>query len=422
MRAGGCMETGTSAGYLDQHNSTIVRLTQGEAPEGDSLLAQLSVGTDFIGDFLRDRYLREFLPAGGSKIKFLTGQPGSGKTHTLHMISMMARQEGFVTIRFSARNTWLHDFKEIYLEILRQSDLDALLASCSRIIIESLGFDPNDIPEGTTFIDYLGQRGQGDALTRREIRLQLRKLFMDNKLLDNNFALACSLLCGGMLGHPFLENQSRMTLLGWLHGDKSIKLAALRPLGLSASRVTKFNARHMLRSLSEVVRFSGHKGLLVCIDNLEVLVDKSSLNPMHYTKMKRDDTYESFRQLIDDIDNFRNIMFLMAFDKALLDNENTGIKSYQALWMRIQNEITSDRINRFSDILDLDAVALQVYSPQMLVEMSRKLAQVVNGIEVQAQPIDERKAMEVLRMARLGGASIPRLVNRMTMETTGGAS
>ncbi|MFA7642038.1 MAG: BREX system ATP-binding domain-containing protein [Sphaerochaetaceae bacterium] len=416
------METGTSAGYLDQHNSTIVRLTQGEAPEGDSLLAQLSVGTDFIGDFLRDRYLREFLPAGGSKIKFLTGQPGSGKTHTLHMISMMARQEGFVTIRFSARNTWLHDFKEIYLEILRQSDLDALLASCSRIIIESLGFDPNDIPEGTTFIDYLGQRGQGDALTRREIRLQLRKLFMDNKLLDNNFALACSLLCGGMLGHPFLENQSRMTLLGWLHGDKSIKLAALRPLGLSASRVTKFNARHMLRSLSEVVRFSGHKGLLVCIDNLEVLVDKSSLNPMHYTKMKRDDTYESFRQLIDDIDNFRNIMFLMAFDKALLDNENTGIKSYQALWMRIQNEITSDRINRFSDILDLDAVALQVYSPQMLVEMSRKLAQVVNGIEVQAQPIDERKAMEVLRMARLGGASIPRLVNRMTMETTGGAS
>lgn len=422
MRAGGCMETGTSAGYLDQHNSTIVRLTQGEAPEGDSLLAQLSVGTDFIGDFLRDRYLREFLPAGGSKIKFLTGQPGSGKTHTLHMISMMARQEGFVTIRFSARNTWLHDFKEIYLEILRQSDLDALLASCSRIIIESLGFDPNDIPEGTTFIDYLGQRGQGDALTRREIRLQLRKLFMDNKILDNNFALACSLLCGGMLGHPFLENQSRMTLLGWLHGDKSIKLAALRPLGLSASRVTKFNARHMLRSLSEVVRFSGHKGLLVCIDNLEVLVDKSSLNPMHYTKMKRDDTYESFRQLIDDIDNFRNIMFLMAFDKALLDNENTGIKSYQALWMRIQNEITSDRINRFSDILDLDAVALQVYSPQMLVEMSRKLAQVVNGIEVQAQPIDERKAMEVLRMARLGGASIPRLVNRMTMETTGGAS
>ncbi len=416
------METGTSAGYLDQHNSTIVRLTQGEAPEGDSLLAQLSVGTDFIGDFLRDRYLREFLPAGGSKIKFLTGQPGSGKTHTLHMISMMARQEGFVTIRFSARNTWLHDFKEIYLEILRQSDLDALLASCSRIIIESLGFDPNDIPEGTTFIDYLGQRGQGDALTRREIRLQLRKLFMDNKLLDNNFALACSLLCGGMLGHPFLENQSRMTLLGWLHGDKSIKLAALRPLGLSASRVTKFNARHMLRSLSEVVRFSGHKGLLVCIDNLEVLVDKSSLNPMHYTKMKRDDTYESFRQLIDDIDNFRNIMFLMAFDKALLDNENTGIKSYQALWMRIQNEITGDRINRFSDILDLDAVALQVYSPQMLVEMSRKLAQVVNGIEVQAQPIDERKAMEVLRMARLGGASIPRLVNRMTMETTGGAS
>ncbi len=414
------MEQQTESRSHDAHHSTIVQLTHGEPPQGEPMLDQLSVGFDFVGDFWQEKYLQEFIPAGGSKIKFLTGQSGSGKTHVLHLLAAKARKEQFITVRFSAKEIWLHDFKEIYLEILNQSDLEQLLLQCSHKVIASLGFDHHDIPEGMTFIDYLSQMGMADALTRREIRLQLKTLFMDNKVLDNNFALACSLLCGGLLGHPFLEPQSRQTLLGWLGGDKSIKVAVLRPLGLAPSKITKFNARHMLRSLAEVVRLAGHAGLFVGIDNLEVLVDKSSLNPMHYTKMKRDDTYESIRQLIDDIDNFRNIIILFAFDRILLDNENSGMKSYQALWMRIQNEIVGSRLNRFADILDLDAMALQVYSPQMLVEMSARLARVVNSIEVHAQPIDEAKAAEIVNLARMGGLSIPRLVNQATLASVEG--
>jgi len=414
------MEMKIESHPYDAQHSTIVQLTHGEPPQGESMLEQLSVGFNFVGDFWREKYLREFIPAGGSKIKFLTGQSGSGKTHALHLLSSIARKEHFVTVHFSAKDVWLHDFKEIYLEILSQCDLEQLLLACSHAVVSSLGFDHRDIPEGMTFIDHLSHLGLADALTRREIRVQLKELFLDNKLLDNNFALACSLLCGGLLGHPFLEGQSRQTLLAWLNGDKSIKVASLRPLGMAPSRITKFNARHMLRSLAEVVRLSGHAGLLVCIDNLEVMVDKSSLNPMHYTKMKRDDTYESIRQLIDDIDNFRNIMFLFAFDKVLLDNENSGIKSYQALWMRIQNEIVGTRMNRFGDILDMDAMALQVYSPHMLVEMSKRLAQVGNSIEVHAQAIDEAKATEIVNMARMGGLSIPRLVNQATLASSEG--
>jgi len=223
-------------------------------------------------------------------------------------------------------------------------------------------------------------------------------------------------------GHPFLENQSKQLLLSWLAADKNIKVPSLRPLGLAPSRITKFNARHMLRSLAEVVRLSGHPGLLVAIDNLEVLIDKSSLNPMHYTKMKRDDTYESIRELIDDIDSFHNIMFMFAFERSLLDNDNSGLKSYQALWMRIQNEIVGTRINRFSDIVDLDSIASQLFTPQMLVQMSEKLAKVVNSIDINARTIDEAKANEIVNLAKLGGISIPRLVNQATMQTLEGAS
>ncbi|MDD4219713.1 MAG: DUF2791 family P-loop domain-containing protein [Sphaerochaetaceae bacterium] len=408
--------------YNDKDHSTIVRLTQGKAPQSEHILNELSVGIDFITDFWETTYLQEFIPAGGSKIKFITGQKGSGKTHTLNLLTAKTRKLDYITVAFSAYDIWLHDFREVYLEILRQTDLPKLLEKCSHAIIEAMGFNHQEIPRGLTFVDFLGQQGLADGLTRREIRLQLKQMFLDNPLLDNNFALTCSLLCGGILGHPFLEPQSRQLLLGWLNGDKTIKVSTLRPLGLAPNRITKYNARHMLRSLAEIVRLSGHAGLFVSIDDLEILVDKSSLNSIHYTKMKRDDTYESIRQLIDDIDSFHNIMFVFSFDRLLLDDENKGLKSYQALWMRIQNEIVSSKINRFSDIIDLDAVALQLYTPEMILEMSRKLANVVNAIDVKAMTIDESKALEIITLARMGGISIPRLVNQATLQTLEGVT
>ncbi|MBI9093975.1 MAG: DUF2791 family P-loop domain-containing protein [Sphaerochaeta sp.] len=395
--------------------TTIAQLSFGDVPQSEEMLDALTVGIQFITDFWRDRYFREFLKGGGSKIKFVTGQRGSGKTHTLNLVSSLAKREGYVAVSFSAKQIWLNDFREVYLEILQQSNILGLLQRCSDKVVEKMGFSPQDIPEGMTFIDLLGQNAMADALTRREIRLQLKQMFLDNPHLDNNFALACSLICGGMLGHPFLEEQNRDLLLGWMQGDKKIRVTTLRPLGLAPSKITKYNARNMLRSLSEVVTLSGYSGLLVTIDNLDVLVDKSGLNPMHYTKMKREDSYESIRQLIDDIDNFKNIMVVFSFGRELLDNDNAGLKSYQALWMRIQNEIIGSRINKFTDIVDLDQVAYQEYSPELLVEMSRRLAAVVTHVDVTAMVIDEEKALQLIKQAKMGGISLPRLVGQATL-------
>ena len=153
----------------------------------------------------------------------------------------------------------------------------------------------------------------------------------------------------------------------------------LRALDFYPSRITKYNARHMLRSLAELVRMGGHSGLFVTIDDMEILTSRSSLEAIHYTKVKREDTYESVRQLIDDIDSMKNIMFAYAFDRELLDNENAGIKSYQALWMRIQNEIVGERFNRFADMIDMDRLAMQEYTPEVIVAMSESIAGVQNS-------------------------------------------
>lgn len=302
----------------------------------------------------------------------------------------------------------MHDFKEIYIEIFRQCDIMECLKAASRHLIQEMGFDYRDIPEGMKFIDYLSQNNMGDALNKREIRSQLRQIFLDNPMLDNNFALACSMLTGSILGYPVLEEQNRDLLLAWLEGDRSVKLSQLRALDFYPSRITKYNARHMLRSLAELVRMGGYSGLFIAVDNLEILISRSSLEPLHYTKMKREDTYESIRQLIDDIDSMKNIMFVYAFDRELIDNENAGLKSYQALWMRIQNEILGERFNRFADMVDLDRLAAQEYTPEVIVSISRSLADLQKNTPI--TPLNADTAKDIIAQARTGAVGIPQLI------------
>lgn len=374
---------------------------------------QLTCGIRFLTDFWREKYLQEYIRNGGSKIKFVTGRAGSGKTHFLRLMTSIAQKENYKTIQFSARDVWMHDFKEIYIEIFQQCDILKCLEAVSHRLIQEMGFDHHDIPEGMKFIDYLSQNGMGDALTKREIRTQLRQFFLENPMMDNNFALACSMLAGSILGYPILEEQNQELLLGWLEGDRSIKLSQLRALEFYPSRITKYNARHMLRSLAELIRMGGYSGLFISVDNLEILISRSSLEPVHYTKMKREDTYESIRQLIDDIDSMRNIMFVYAFDRDLIDNENAGLKSYQALWMRIQNEIVGERFNRFTDMVDLDRLASQEYSPEVIVSISESLAQVQKSRPALSLNIETAK--EIAEKARTGAIGVPQLI-RIAMQ------
>nr|WP_288885461.1 BREX system ATP-binding domain-containing protein [uncultured Blautia sp.] len=392
-----------------------MQLAECMAPDDGSMLEELSAGVSFLTDFWQEKYLQEYIKEGGSKIKFVSGRKGSGKSHLLKLTAHLAEQENYVTAAFSAKDIWIHDFREIYVEVLRQSDLLECLERCSHKIIENCGFDYREVPEDMTFMDYLSRENMADAITRREIRLQLKSMFLENPLIDNNFALACSLLTGGILGHPLLEEQNKELLLGWLAGDRSVKITSLRSLGLSPARITRVNARHMLRSLAQVIHMAGYSGLLVTVDDMEILLSRSSLEPLHYTKLKREDTYESIRQLIDDIDTLKNIMFIFAFDRELLDNDKAGIKSYQALWMRIQSEIVSQRFNCFTDIVDMDRLAAQEYTEAVAEDMWEKLARCADRGGIRAAAVDREKIKEILIQSKVGAIGIPGLVNRAVL-------
>lgn len=394
----------------------ISNLKKGQAPGNREILQEISVGSEFVMDFWKDKYLENYMAGGGSKIKFVTGRTGSGKTHFLELLAMEAENMGYISIRLSARELWIHDFKEIYVAILREVKLLECLKLCSFEVIRQLGYDPKLIPDGLSFADYLSSQGLLDPLTKREIRYQLEKLFLSNPLIDNNFALACAMLTGGLLGHPLLEDANLKLLMSWLEGSREAKLSSLRRLGLSPSKITKYNARHMLRSLVEVCCLAGFKGLVISIDNMEVLVSADSAATIRYSRLKREDAYESIRELIDEIDTLKHTMFVFSFDRSLMDDEVRGLKSYQALWMRIQNEIESKRFNRFADIVDLDRLIDEVYTPENILKMSTRLAQVINRFDEGATPISWNMAEELHARSRFGKVSLPRKVALTTLQ------
>jgi hypothetical protein len=314
---------------------------------------------EFITDFWSDQYLDRYISKGGSKIKFLTGSKGSGKSRCLSLFLSDAQNRNFKTVSISANSTWIHDFKEIYVAALEQVDITKCLKKCADNIIINMGYIPEEIPVGMTFTDYLSSEVLLDPISKRELRTMLNDMFFKNPKIDMNFAICAALITGDILGYPTLEPASLEMLTSWLKGEKGVRLPALRKLGLSPSRITKYNARHMLRSLVEIVHASGYQGLVIGIDDLEILTSTSSLEEIRYTKMRREDAFESIRELIDEIDTLSKTMFVFAFDHELLEDEAKGLKSYQALWMRIQNEIEGSRVNRFSDIIDMDIVARQ---------------------------------------------------------------
>ncbi len=397
-------------------NAALAALVAGRAPEDEMTLERISVGVDPLIHFLREHYLTSYIPAGGSKIKFLCGQPGSGKTHTARILEKEARREGYLTVTFSAREVAMNDFREIYRRCLSQCGLDRILTGCAGEIIRSMNVDPKALAEGQTLMDYLSERGEGDVLARSDIRSALRKFFTRNPLLDREFAACCSLLTGDLLGHPVLEPANRDLIRGWLNGDPAVKAGQIRALGMTPVGVTRFNARHLLRSLAETAHLAGYSGIMIVVDDLEGLMNNKEGNGIKYSKAKREDAYESIRQLIDEIDSMRYLLFVFCLNRELMDNENAGMKTYQALWLRIQNEVVGHRFNGFADILNLDRYEEEKWNEGLVMEMARKLTETLTAMgEPRAVP-SEKTINGLMERAQYGAMGLPYMVNRAVVE------
>ena len=105
------------------------------------------------------------------------------------------------------------------------------------------------------------------------------------------------------------------------------------------------------------MHLAGYSGVIITIDKLEDIIAylyDGKRKRQKYGKAARIDFYESMRQLIDAIDELEGFFFAFAGRKELLTDPR-GIKSYEALWIRLSDEVhLPDTFNPYSDLVDLD--------------------------------------------------------------------
>ncbi|ACX52858.1 hypothetical protein Adeg_1769 [Ammonifex degensii KC4] len=322
--------------------------------------------TPFV-DFFRREYLEGFIKAGGSKIKFYMSSYPELRQELFRELVRQAAACGYAVAQVDAAAvTKMHLMNNLYQAITANLDLEGYLRSYARRVIEQLGYNPDEVPTNETFVDWAVRvHGRVPERLRPETRSVLERDLFRNQVITRAFATAVMQLVADELGalERKLDSKDRELLYAWLRGENP-RLAELRRFHLF-TRIDRYNARLFLRSLVELVRLAGYQGLMVIVDNLDVLLARKETGRLLYGRAARDEFYESIRQLIDGIDALHHFAVILGFGRELVDDDKLGFKSYSALWMRIEYEITGSRPNLFRDFLDLDFLPRATGTPSL---------------------------------------------------------
>jgi hypothetical protein len=312
-------------------------------------------------DFLDRYYLRPggFVADGGAKIKFVVGRPGSGKSRWLAELAARAREAGYLVTAVDARQSPVRAIDDLYRRLLEPIDVWSIGRRLAARVQRELGEDPAALGPEETFMERALRQGRVREIAQREARAAVERLVYRDPELERSFAFALTEMVADALGVRPLPAEERQILEHWLQG---VPVPARERNRLHLRRaIDRSSARLMLRSWLRAVRLAGYRGHVLTVDNLDVVLQRSPTSTLpRFTRRQRDELYETLRELIDEMDILEGLLLVIAGDRGLFEDPQLGLRSYPALWMRIQNEVEAQdsrgRVNRFLDIVDLDAL------------------------------------------------------------------
>lgn len=309
-----------------QARAIIESLRKGLVPT--EYVAFFTVGRQNWLKFIEED-LDGFIAEGGGKVRFINGDYGDGKTHFMSVIRQLALQKQFASsFIVLTRDIPIHKFELIYQEIALQ-----LRGQFTGVGIRSL----------------MQQWVEKQKMTGADRETLLQSLRQVQKL-DINFINALM----GLLRDPD-ENElpevtasSQELLYQWLEGKKIPKkdLAKFHIFEV----LNKSTAKTFLQSLISFLKLTGHKGLILLLDELEtVLAQGASI---------RSAAYENIRLLMDNAEHSEYLQLFFSLIPDVLLSEK-GFKSYDALWSRVRSIGDSEALNYRSTIIDLHKTPLK---------------------------------------------------------------
>ena len=308
-------------------------------------------------EIIRGEYLCRFVRDGGSAVKFVVpSREDLGKLLELRLTEM-ASALGYVAVKVDAGETRVHMPQEIFFRISEQIDWRTL---ARRVVLKLC----RDLPYRTDGIDPVGDGSILEAVSaandveESQIALDLRRVLPGavtrNRRMSRDFRLAMTHLCLTEMGGEG-QNPEAMPLLEWLTG-RSRRVSNVRAYSIY-NGIVRTNARHFLESLLYWVRFAGHSGTMVLLDDARVTLRRNPRDGLRfYSRSAVMDHYELLRELIDGTDRLPGLfMVILATDDFLdPDERGKGFVIYRALLGRIAEEVRDrNRPNPMSALVRL---------------------------------------------------------------------
>jgi hypothetical protein len=304
-------------------------------------------------DTLRKEYLQDFIRRGGAAVKFVVPMEEIGHDQLRDELRRVAEEEGFLFAFVDAASTKIHMVDKLFHEVARQVDWDGLAYSFVTQIFKKNRYEMPTAPDEVNLQQIALLNRREEMFLRKELRAWLEKAIYRDFEMSQEFRIAMIGLCIAQLdpggASPFLSN----AIKEWLRGE--LRLISTLKEALIFQKVARHNARHMLFSLAHWLKMNGRNGLVLNLDISRYTVSARPKDPddsFYYSTPATLDAYEVLRQFIDGTDELECCFITVVASREFLTDEKRGLNRYDALKLRIWDEVRDKhRQNPFASLI-----------------------------------------------------------------------
>ena len=309
-----------------------------------------------IGELVKDI---DRITEGGSAIRFIIGEYGSGKTFFINLIRLIALEKGLVVM---------------YADLAPDRRLHATGGQARNLYAEMTRNISTRSKPGGGALESVVERFIGKARSSAEQRGvtvtdAIRERIRHFEELTGGFEFA-EVIRMYWEAHESGDEELKGAVLRWLRGEFITRTDARQALGVRRI-IDDAGVYDYLKLMSAFVREAGYKGLLVGWDEMVNLYKLTS-------SQARKSNYEQILRILNDVlqGSAEYIGFLMGGTPEFLMDTRRGLYSYEALQTRLaENTFVRDGLVDFSG----PVIRLGNLTPEELFVLLQRIRKVMQG-------------------------------------------
>jgi len=284
-------------------------------------------------------YLRDFIWDGGAAVKFVVPDSEESRHHLREGLRAAAEQNQYQFVSVDAATTRIHLIDRLFHEVASQIDWDSLTQSYLLRLLQQNGLRQPPVDDEINLRTLAEANDLPEQLFRTQIHSLIINSLYKNYAMSQEFRFAMIFLCRIQL-EPSENPGLGSAIQEWLRGE--LRLVSAVRGALIFQKIARHNARHMLFSLVQWLKLAGRSGLVLFLDisrYTDARRPGDRETGLFYSTAATLDAYEVLRQLIDGTDELQYGFVCVLADPLFLADDRRGLRAYQALYMRIADEV-----------------------------------------------------------------------------------